>query len=523
MSDRGTSGGADTSSVVARVAEGQRGTLYRAIVGLLRGATWAFFRRVEVIGLDNLPVDRCGLLVSWHPNGLVDPGLILTRFPRRVVFGARHGLFGVPGLGFVLRRLGTVPIYRAVDARPAIGAAPSADAPDAARRAANRRSLDALAQAIADGSFAALFPEGVSHDAPHLAELKTGAARLYYRARALRGDRAPPVIIPVGLHYDRKQMFRSNALVAFHPPLELPAELDVTPRDDDADVVESERARKLTAVIETTLREVVHATDDWALHDLMQRTRRLVRAERASRVDADPGRTTIGERVLGFARVRQGYYELLERETEKVHELRARVAAYDRDLRALALEDYDLDRAPPLLPPWLAVLLVAQAIAVFLLLPPLIVLGYVVNLPTALLLRGFAALGAKLEKDEATIKLLAGLVLFPATWVGAGFLAAALHEQLHAIYPSIPDRPMLAGALTGVLAGVGGAFAVRYFRVASELARSVRVRLTRRARWVAVARLRVERAKLCDAVTGMAQDIDLPGEVAPDGRVRPRA
>lgn len=528
MSDRDASGGADTSSVVARVAEGQRGTLYRAIVGLLRAATWAFFRRVEVIGLDNLPVDRCGLLVSWHPNGLVDPGLILTRFPRRVVFGARHGLFGVPGLGFVLRRLGTVPIYRAVDAvpragdaRPAIGAA--ADAPDAARRAANRRSLDALAQAIADGSFAALFPEGVSHDAPHLAGLKTGAARLYYRARALRGDRSPPVIIPVGLHYDRKQMFRSNALVAFHPPLELPAALDVTPGDDDPDAVESERARGLTAVIETTLREVVHATDDWALHDLMQRTRRLVRAERASRVDADPGRTTIGERVLGFARVRQGYYELLERETEKVHELRARVAAYDRDLRALALEDYDLDRAPPLLPPWLAVLLVLQAIAVFLLLPPLIVLGYVVNLPTALLLRGLAALGAKLEKDEATIKLLAGLVLFPATWVGAGFLAAALHEQLHAIYPSIPDRPVLAGALTGVLAGVGGAFAVRYFRVASELARSVRVRLTRRARWVAVARLRVERAKLCDAVTAMAQDIDLPGEVAPDGRVRPRA
>lgn len=494
---------------------GRRGTLYRAIVGLLRAATWAFFRRVEVIGRESLPYGACGLLVSWHPNGLVDPGLILTRFPRRVVFGARHGLFGVPLLGFVLRRLGTVPIYRAVDA---------AKGDPSARRAANRRSLDALAESIANGSYAALFPEGISHDAPHLAELKTGAARLYYRARALAGDRRVPVIIPVGLHYDRKQMFRSNALVAFHPPIQLPDELDVTPaEDDDDEAAEGERARKLTALIESTLREVVHATDDWALHDLMQRTRRLVRAERASRVDADPGRTTIGERVLGFARVRQGYYALREREPEKVEALRLRVAAYDADLRALQLEDYDLDRSPPLLPPWLAVLLVLQAIAVFLLLPPLIVLGYVVNLPTALLLRGMAAIGAKLEKDEATIKLLCGLVLFPATWVLAGVLAASLHEQLHAIYPALPATPVLAGVLTGVLGGVGGAFAVRYLRLARELARGVRVRLTRRARWVAVARLRVERARLCDAVTAMVEGVELPGEIAPDGRVRPRA
>lgn len=490
-------------------------SLYRAIVGLLRAATWAFFRRVEVIGVDNIPADGCGLLVSWHPNGLVDPGLVLTRFPKMVVFGARHGLFSVPLLGFVLRRLGTVPIYRAVDA--------TRGDPDA-RRAANKRSLDALAGAIARGSYAALFPEGVSHDAPHLAEIKTGAARLYYRARALRRDRKPPVIIPVGLHYDSKQMFRSNALVAFHPPLVLVLgpELDVTPDDDEPEAADTARAKQLTGLIESTLREVVHATDDWALHDLMQRTRRLVRAERASRLDADPGKTTIGERVLGFSRVRQGYYELMRREPAKVAVLRARVETYDADLRALQLEDYDLDRPPPLLPSWLGVLLVLQAIAVFFLLPPVIVLGYVVNLPTALLLRGLAKLGAKLDKDEATIKLLVGLVLFPATWVAAGIAAARLHEHLHAIYPAMPDTPILAGALTATLAGIGGATAVRYFRLASELARSIRVRLTRRARRVAVHRLRLERAKLCDAITGLAEGIDLPGEVAPDGSVRPR-
>lgn len=500
--------------------------LYRAIVALLRVAVWAFFRRVEVIGRRQIPAGGCGLVVSWHPNGLVDPGLVLTQFPRQIVFGARHGLFGYPLLGFVLRRLGTVPIYRAMDAGRRGGeldAAAAKAAREAARREANRRSLDALAAAIAAGSYAALFPEGISHDAPHLTEIKSGFARLYYRARQLRAaaGASPPVIVPVGLHYDRKQMFRSNALVAFHAPLELPPELDVTPAVNEDPEADKQRVRALTALVESTLREVVHATDDWALHDLMQRTRRMVRAERAALADADPGRTTIEERVLGFARVRAGYYALEQSHPEQVAALRRRVEEYDADLRALQLEDYDLDRGPSLLSPWLAILLVLQAIGVFLLLPPLIVVGYAVNLPTALLLRGIARLGAKLEKDEATIKLLVGLVLFPATWVAAGFGAAMVHEQLHAMYPALPRTPALAGVTLALLAALGGAIAVRYLRVAREVGRAVRVRLTRSRRWIAVQRLRIERRRLCEDILALAQGLELPGSVADDGRVLP--
>ncbi len=484
--------------------------LYRWIVTPLRFAVQAFFRRVEVVGKEEVPMDGCGLLVSWHPNGLVDPGLVLTQFPRQVVFGARHGLFTYPLLGTALRKLGTVPIYRAVDGS---GGDPQA------RRTQNRRSLEALAAEIARGSFAALFPEGISHDAPHLTEIKTGAARLYYRARQLRGDRPPPVILPVGLHYDHKQLFRSNALVAFHPPIELPPELDVTPADDEPEDVERERVKQLTALIESTLREVVHATDDWRLHHLMQRTRRLIRAERARRADANPGRTSIGERVVGFARVRKGYYEMRARDPEGVERLEERVAAYDGDLRALGLEDYDLDRGPPLVRPWLAILLVLQSVAVFLLLPPIIVVGFLVNLPTALLLILVARLSARLEKDEATVKLLLGIVLFPITWTAAAYFATRAHDHLHAMYPALPDVPALAGLSVFVLAALGGAFAIRYLGVARDTARAVRVRLTRRSRWVAVQRLRVERARLHDAILAMSEGLDLPGAVAPDGRI----
>lgn len=483
---------------------------YPWIQRLLRAAVMAFFRRVEVTGVSNVPAQGGGLVVSWHPNGLVDPGLILTRFPREIVFGARHGLFKWPLLGWLLREIGTVPIYRAIDVRGS----------DDARREANRKSLAALADRVATGSFSALFPEGVSHDEPSLQELRSGAARLYYRARQLvREGEAVPVIVMAGLHYDDKQMFRSNALVAFHAPLVLPAELDVTPDGDvDGDEVR-ELARKLTAHIETQLREVVGATDSWALHDLMHRTRRLVRSERARRADADPGKTTIGERVLGFARVRVGWYALHARDPAAVEAMRDRVANYDADLRALGLEDYDLDRSPKLVNTWLAVLLGLQTLGVFLLLPPLVALGYLVNLPTAGVLVLAARLGAKKKKDEATVKLLLGTLAYPLTWILTGIGAALAHQRLHAYFPSLSDAPALFGVTIALLAAVGGAAALRYWRVARETARAVRVRLTRRRYALSVARLRRERARLHDAILAMAEGVELPGDVAPDGKI----
>ncbi|MBW2403410.1 MAG: 1-acyl-sn-glycerol-3-phosphate acyltransferase [Deltaproteobacteria bacterium] len=128
-------------------------------VRVVRFLVGLFFRRVEVSGLEHVPETGGGILIAWHPNGLVDPALIISCFPRRVVFGARHGLFKWPFVGRLMRALGTVPIYRASDLK---------NADDEARRKGNRQSLDAMAQAVCDGGFAALFPEGVSHDDPFI-------------------------------------------------------------------------------------------------------------------------------------------------------------------------------------------------------------------------------------------------------------------------------------------------------------------------------------------------------------------
>ena len=379
---------------------------YRSVRSLVRFVLRRWFRRVEVVGEERLPREGGGILVSWHPNGLLDPALIVAEVPRPVIFGARHGLFRWPLLGTLMKAAGAVPIYRAADVshlsaeerraqnqqsldalalavpseaelqalRDAAAAAGRADATAeleaalASMRAEftelAQQSLDALALAVAEGGLSCLFPEGDSHDEPHLLELKTGVARFYERACALTPEGAPrPVILPVGLHYADKDSFRSHALVSFHPPLE------VAEMDPDA----SDRYEVLTDRIEEELREVVHATESWEAHYLMHRARKIVLTERAKRAGALSAPPTMSERVLGLAEIWRAYYAGLDAHPEETQLLEAKVRLYDRDLRSLGLDDHELDRSPTRARPLQILGLALQILAVFVLLPPLLV------------------------------------------------------------------------------------------------------------------------------------------------------
>jgi len=488
---------------------------YKAVLGVARLLCISFFRRVEVVGLENVPANGGGVLVSWHPNGVIDPGIILAAFPRRITFGARDGLFRVPGFAFLLRAVGAVPIHRAQDS-------PSQMSPDE-RRAANAAALDRLAEAVAAGGFSCLFPEGDSHDHPYLLELKSGAARFFYQAWSLGEPSAPPpVLIPVGLHYDAKDAFRSHVLVEFHPPLVLSPELQHPRNSEETEGALRDRIEKLTHELERVLREVVHATESWEDHNLMHRVRKLLRAERARRVGARLSRPAMKERQLAFARVWDGVRRLEATDPEALKRLQERVMAYSASLEALGLEDHELDRGPSVLGPSLALLALAKAAAVFLLMPPLLVLGLLAHLPAVGLLWTVSTLVAGRRKDKASIKLLFGAVLLLGTWVCVGVTAATADHYLQSLFPIVPHSGLWTGLLAVALSVLGGGLSVRYLRLAGETVRALQVRLTRSSRRSTVQRLRAERAAIADAIEAASAALPLPGRVSEDGRVLPR-
>lgn len=184
--------------------------LLRSIAGI--ALRW-FYRRIDVVGLERLPRNAPLLLVCNHPNALVDAMLVAWAVPRRVVLTAKATLFRHRPLAALLNWVGVVPLVRRSD----VENAPMQSAQDPQR---NARAFGALRAVLRRRGAVVIFPEGISHDHPSLAPLKTGAARVALEARdeAQVGNLH---IVPIGLTFERKEAPRTRVLVRIGEPIAL--------------------------------------------------------------------------------------------------------------------------------------------------------------------------------------------------------------------------------------------------------------------------------------------------------------
>jgi len=178
------------------------------------------------------------LLVANHPNSLMDPALVISSAGRPVRFLAKAPLFRDPVVGWMVRGAGSIPVYRVQD--------------DPAQMARNDEAFRAAHEALVGNAAIGIFPEGISHDNPALAPMKTGAARIALGA-AERIGVFP--IVPVGLSFRAKDRFRSDALVRVGAPVEW-ADLADGPRGAD-------QARELTRRIAAGLAELTLNLESW--------------------------------------------------------------------------------------------------------------------------------------------------------------------------------------------------------------------------------------------------------------------
>lgn len=219
--------------------------LLRSIAGV--ALRW-FYRRIDLEGLERLPRDAPVLLVVNHPNALVDALLVAWVIPRRVTLTAKATLFQNNLLSRFLNWVGVVPLMRAADVRDVSGH----EAPLDPNR--NSRSFGALKQVLRRGGCVVIFPEGISHDNPSLAPLRTGAARIALEARE-EGQVRNLHIVPVGLTFERKDAPRTRVVVQIGQPIGI----DGWPTEGESPVI------ALTHEIETRLRAVTLnylSTDD---------------------------------------------------------------------------------------------------------------------------------------------------------------------------------------------------------------------------------------------------------------------
>jgi glycerol-3-phosphate O-acyltransferase / dihydroxyacetone phosphate acyltransferase len=180
--------------------------LYHAGRFFLRVALRCYFRRLDLFHPERVPLKGPVLFASNHPNSLADAFLLGVSVPRRVHFVATVQLFRFRFLRAFLLRLGLVPVNR-----------PS-DNPRAMRSVL--ATFEACYAVLEKGEAIGIFPEGITHDDPQLKPIKSGPARMALELEHRWGGKLGLQIVPVGLTFSAKEIFRSDALVHFGRPIQ---------------------------------------------------------------------------------------------------------------------------------------------------------------------------------------------------------------------------------------------------------------------------------------------------------------
>ncbi len=226
----------------------------RFLFWLVRVITSTFFRRIDVVGEDNVPEEGPVIFAGNHPNALMDGWLLAAKCRRWPLhFMANAKLWGYPLLRTMMSASGAVPVY------------PREEHGDAAD---NTKAFEKLYEVLEEGNCMGIFPEGVSHAESQLTKLKTGTARIAL-AVAARGKTAVR-IVPCGLNYIHRHRFRSQVLLEFGAPIVIDNAWVARYREDEQSAV-----RDLTEDLAASIAGVTVNTPDWNTLRFAQTARRL--------------------------------------------------------------------------------------------------------------------------------------------------------------------------------------------------------------------------------------------------------
>lgn len=294
--------------------------------GCVRLLVKGFYRRVEARGLEHLPAEGPVLFTPNHPNSLLDTLAVGSITGRRIHFVAKHTLFSGP-LRPILAWAGVIPVRRRQDLGQGEGGG----------MRENLQAFEACFAVLDRGGAVGIFPEGITHDAPRLAPVKTGPARIALGAEERHGFGLGLKIVPVGLHFPDKAAFRSDVLVVFGEPIRAADWKDRQAADPRAAV------RELTAEIERRLKALlpqIPEEDEALVRDVLE-----VYADRLPPPPGAEAPSPAGQDLENARQVAAAVAHFRARDPVLVAALGGEISRYRRLLARLGLSDRTLGRS----------------------------------------------------------------------------------------------------------------------------------------------------------------------------------
>lgn len=186
--------------------------LYILLRLLVKAVLGIFFSKTTLLNSERLNFDHPAIMVSNHPNTMLDPLNVACRVKKIVFFLANAGMFRNPIAAAILNKLYCIPIERPQDIRPG-------DGPE--KRIKNTESFARCDQFLGGGGCLYIAPEGTSKMERHVRRIKTGTARIALSAENKRDFSLNLAIIPVGVTYSSPTHFRSDVVVNVGTPIRL--------------------------------------------------------------------------------------------------------------------------------------------------------------------------------------------------------------------------------------------------------------------------------------------------------------
>jgi len=151
---------------------------------------WSIFRFIfclRVAGHENIPVTGPALICANHQS-FIDPPLVGSSMRRPIHFMARHDLFTVPVLGWLIARVNAFPVKRTGAGDPA--------------------AFKNIFRLLESGEIVLLFPEGTRSRDGSLQKALPGVGMIAYNARV--------PVIPCYVYGSREVLPRGARFLHFH-------------------------------------------------------------------------------------------------------------------------------------------------------------------------------------------------------------------------------------------------------------------------------------------------------------------
>lgn len=223
--------------------------LYFVLKAIIRVFLALFYPRTLLTGKEHLHLEHPTLVVSNHPNTLIDALNAAGRVSEPLFMLANAGLFSTPLTARVFSFLYCIPVERPQDVQ--------------GRPINNEASFERCYYHLRNGNHIFIAPEGGSELERKIRPLRTGTARIALGAEAAFGFNVGVRILPIGLTYQEAD--RAGSALAVHVGTPI-----IAKHWEAIYKADPRRAfRELTSEIEQQLRQLTTDTPDQEMDQLL--------------------------------------------------------------------------------------------------------------------------------------------------------------------------------------------------------------------------------------------------------------